>query len=37
MLQPNITNETDKLKAVVLGSAISNGPTPTKEAYIPNH
>jgi N-dimethylarginine dimethylaminohydrolase len=36
MLQLNITNETDKLKAVVLGSAISNGPTPTKEeAYDP--
>lgn len=36
MLQLNITNETHKLKAVVLGSAISNGPTPTKEeAYDP--
>ena len=36
MLQLNITNETAVLKAVVLGSALSNGPTPTKEeAYDP--
>jgi N-dimethylarginine dimethylaminohydrolase len=36
MLQLNITNETNKLKAVVLGSAISNGPTPkVEEAYDP--
>jgi N-dimethylarginine dimethylaminohydrolase len=36
MLQLNITNETNKLKAVVLGSAISNGPTPSvEEAYDP--
>lgn len=32
----NIKNETSKLKAVILGSAISNGPTPSvEEAYDP--
>lgn len=31
-----ITNETSKLKAVILGTALSNGPTPTvEEAYDP--
>jgi N-dimethylarginine dimethylaminohydrolase len=36
MLQLNIKNESARLKAVVLGSAISNGPTPTEEeAYDP--
>ena len=36
MLKLNITNETSKLKAVVLGIANSNGPTPTaQEAYDP--
>lgn len=36
MLELNINNETSKLRAVVLGSAISNGPTPTAaEAYDP--
>lgn len=36
MLSLNITNETSKLKAVVLGIANSNGPTPTaQEAYDP--
>ena len=36
MLQLNVKNETSKLKAVVLGSAISNGPTPSaEEAYDP--
>ena len=36
MLQLNIQNETSKLKAVVLGIANSNGPTPTiDEAYDP--
>ena len=36
MLQLNINNETSKLRAVVLGSAISNGPTPkAEEAYDP--
>ena len=36
MLQLNINNETSSLKAVVLGSAISNGPTPKlEEAYDP--
>ena len=36
MLQLNINNETSKLRAVVLGSAISNGPTPkVEEAYDP--
>lgn len=31
MLQLNIQNETSRLRAVVLGSAVSNGPTPTSE------
>ena len=36
MLELNINNETSKLRAVVLGSASSNGPTPTiAEAYDP--
>jgi N-dimethylarginine dimethylaminohydrolase len=36
MLSLNVKNETSKLKAVVLGTAISNGPTPTvDEAYDP--
>jgi N-dimethylarginine dimethylaminohydrolase len=36
MLHLNIKNETARLRAVVLGSAINNGPTPTEaEAYDP--
>ena len=36
MLELNIHNETSRLRAVVLGSANSNGPTPTAdEAYDP--
>ena len=36
MLQINVKNETSRLRAVVLGSAINNGPTPTaEEAYDP--
>lgn len=36
MLQVNVKNETSRLKAVVLGTAQSNGPTPTlEEAYDP--
>lgn len=36
MLELNINNETSRLRAVVLGSVISNGPTPTvAEAYDP--
>ncbi len=36
MLQIRIKNETSRLRAVVLGTAINNGPTPTKEeAYDP--
>lgn len=36
MLQLNIKNETSRLRAVVLGSAEKNGPTPTaEEAYDP--
>ena len=36
MLQLNINNETSRLKAVVLGSAVHNGPTPkVEEAYDP--
>jgi N-dimethylarginine dimethylaminohydrolase len=36
MLPLHVTNETAKLKAVVLGSAVNNGPTPTAaEAYDP--
>ncbi|GGF07944.1 dimethylarginine dimethylaminohydrolase family protein [Flavobacterium limi] len=36
MLQLNIKNETSRLRAVVLGSAVQNGPTPSiEEAYDP--
>ncbi|MEY3501474.1 MAG: hypothetical protein RL308_3147 [Bacteroidota bacterium] len=36
MLQLNVQNETSRLRAVVLGSALNNGPTPTiDEAYDP--
>jgi N-dimethylarginine dimethylaminohydrolase len=36
MLQLHLKNETSRLKAVVLGSAVNNGPTPTAdEAYDP--
>ena len=36
MLQINVKNETSRLRAVVLGSAVNNGPTPTiEEAYDP--
>jgi len=36
MLQVNVNNETSRLRAVVLGTAVSNGPTPTEtEAYDP--
>jgi N-dimethylarginine dimethylaminohydrolase len=36
MLQLNVQNETSRLRAVVLGSAINNGPTPSiAEAYDP--
>jgi len=36
MLQLNIKNETSRLRAVVLGSAVHNGPTPSVyEAYDP--
>ena len=36
MLQLNVNNETSRLQAVVLGSAINSGPTPTAdEAYDP--
>jgi N-dimethylarginine dimethylaminohydrolase len=36
MLPLHVTNETSKLKTVVLGSAVNNGPTPTAaEAYDP--
>jgi N-dimethylarginine dimethylaminohydrolase len=36
MLQLNVKNETSRLRAVVLGSALNNGPTPTvDEAYDP--
>ncbi|MBB1138563.1 dimethylarginine dimethylaminohydrolase family protein [Myroides sp. WP-1] len=36
MLQLNVKNETSRLRAVVLGTAVSNGPTPTiEEAYDP--
>ena len=36
MLQLNIKDETSRLKAVVLGTAENNGPTPTvEEAYDP--
>lgn len=36
MLQLNIKNETSRLRAVVLGAAVHNGPTPSiEEAYDP--
>jgi len=36
MLQLNVKNETSRLRAVILGTATSNGPTPTEsEAYDP--
>lgn len=36
MIKLNVTNETSRLRAVVLGTAVSNGPTPTEEqAYDP--
>lgn len=36
MLKLRVTNETDRLKAVILGIAVSNGATPTlEEAYDP--
>ena len=36
MLQLNVKNESSRLRAVVLGTAISNGPTPQiEEAYDP--
>ena len=36
MIKLNIKDETAKLKAVVLGTAVSNGPTPkAEEAYDP--
>jgi len=36
MLSLNVKNETSRLRTVVLGSALNNGPTPTKdEAYDP--
>ena len=36
MLKLNVKNETSRLQAVVLGTAVSNGPTPTdEEAYDP--
>jgi N-dimethylarginine dimethylaminohydrolase len=36
MLQLNVKNESSRLRAVVLGSSINNGPTPTTdEAYDP--
>jgi N-dimethylarginine dimethylaminohydrolase len=36
MLELNIKNETSRLRAVVLGSAVKNGPTPkVEEAYDP--
>lgn len=36
MLSLNVKNETSRLRAVVLGTAINNGPTPTiEEAYDP--
>lgn len=36
MLELNIKNETSRLRTVVLGSAVSNGPTPkAEEAYDP--
>lgn len=36
MINLHVTDETSRLKAVVLGTAVSNGPTPTiEEAYDP--
>lgn len=36
MLKLNVKNETSRLRAVVLGTAVSNGPTPqAKDAYDP--
>ena len=36
MLKLNVKNETSRLRAVVLGSAVNNGPTPKiDEAYDP--
>lgn len=36
MLQLNVKNETSRLRAVILGTAVSNGPTPLEhEAYDP--
>ena len=36
MLKLNVKNETSRLRAVVLGTAVSNGPTPKiEEAYDP--
>ncbi|MEO8932848.1 MAG: arginine deiminase family protein [Xanthomarina sp.] len=36
MIKLHVTNETSRLRAVVLGTAISNGPTPTEDqAYDP--
>ncbi|MBC5837018.1 dimethylarginine dimethylaminohydrolase family protein [Flavobacterium muglaense] len=36
MLELNVNNETSRLRAVVLGSAVNNGPSPTiDEAYDP--
>lgn len=36
MLKLRVTNETDRLRAVILGTAVSNGATPTlEEAYDP--
>ncbi|HLV70839.1 MAG TPA: arginine deiminase family protein [Xanthomarina sp.] len=36
MIKLNVTNETSRLRAVVLGTATSNGPTPTEDqAYDP--
>jgi hypothetical protein len=38
MLELNVHNETSRLRAVVLGLANNNGPTPTvEEAYDQNH
>jgi N-dimethylarginine dimethylaminohydrolase len=36
MLSLHVTNETSRLRAVVLGTAVSNGPTPkAQDAYDP--
>ena len=36
MLPLNVKNETSRLRAVILGTAVSNGPTPkVEEAYDP--